>query len=203
MRTRRCGRGTCLLVGVLFGLLAAGCGGPAAAPPVPSSSIPAAPSGPTLPPRPVDLRLDGLDPCKLLTPAQRAEFGLEGPGDYSDNSDRFGSVACLWLRSTAPPYGGPLIRLVVRQDLRDELGSDQPETVIDINGFPAVQTRGSFGDPQRNCLVLVDMAPGQYLWTQYSKNSGPLQGLNSEVACAKTRQLAGYTLANVRAQLNK
>lgn len=190
-----------LIIGLLAGVLVAGCAGPAATPSPPPA--PASPSGPTLPPRPAELRLDGVDPCALLTPAQRARFGLDGPGDYGDNTDRFGSVGCLWLRSSAPPYGSPLIRLVTRQDIRDERGSDQPERVIDVDGFPAVQTTGSFGDPERHCLVLVDVAPGQYLWNEYSKTSGPLEGLNHELACARTRELAGYTLANLRARLKR
>lgn len=203
MSARRAGRRPGLLVGLLAGVLVAGCGGPAAAPPVPTTPVPAAPSGPTLPPRPVELRLDGIDPCTLLTPAQKAKLGLDEPGASSADSDQIGSPACDWLRSTVRPYGGLLIRTTVRQGVPDRMGSDQPEQIIDIGGFPALQTTGSFIDPQAHCLVLVDVAPGQILWNQYYKSSGSLDGLNHEVACAKARELAGYTLANLRAQLKK
>ena len=51
-------------------VLTAGCttaveGTPSAQPPTP------------LPQRPQEVRLDGVDPCSLLTPEQRAELGLE------------------------------------------------------------------------------------------------------------------------------
>jgi hypothetical protein len=101
------------------------------------------------------------------------------------------------------PYGGPLIRLVLKQGVQGFLGSDQPEQVIDIDGFGAVQTTGSFVSPQRHCLVLVDVAPGQTLWAQYAKSSGELAGMTHDLACAKAREDAQVIVANLRTQLNK
>ena len=43
----------------------------------PAGSAPAEPTGLSLPPRPRDLRIDGVEPCSLLTAQQRTELGLE------------------------------------------------------------------------------------------------------------------------------
>ena len=51
-------------------LLAAGCTTVVA-------GTPSAPTGVLLPPRPREIRLDGVDPCSLLTAEQRAALGLE------------------------------------------------------------------------------------------------------------------------------
>lgn len=55
---------------VLTGCSMPGIGGPAGPPPF---------AGPELPPRPRDVQVRGVDPCALLTEAQRAEIGLETP----------------------------------------------------------------------------------------------------------------------------
>ena len=65
------------ILGVLTCLLLAGCvretGGVGAAP-VPASAAAAATEVP-LPPRPRDVDVRGVDPCSLLTGAQRADAG--------------------------------------------------------------------------------------------------------------------------------
>src|ERR1700712_4790011 len=65
---------------------------------------PSAPSGVLLPPRPREVRLDGVDPCSLLTPEQRAGLGLTSePRAISSHVDLFrGEVRTCTIRGPAP-----------------------------------------------------------------------------------------------------
>ena len=67
LRYRRAVRAVLLLV---TAVLAAGC--TTAVPGTPSAAGP-----PPLPPRPREVRLDGVDPCSLLTSEQRADLGFQ------------------------------------------------------------------------------------------------------------------------------
>ncbi len=183
--------------------ISAGCSNPVPVQSVPAAPASESPAGPTLPTRPVELRLDGIDPCQLLTAEQRARFGL-GPGSRGDGTDRLGSTDCVWPNSTLPPYGGPLARLIVKQGAGYYLSSTQPTQVIDISGFAAVQTSGANADPEHSCLVLVDAAAGQTLWTQYSNEVPASPGIiNHDSACSKAREGAQAMITTLRAQLRK
>ena len=61
---------------------------------------PAGSAGPiSLPPRPQELRIDGVQPCSLLTEQQRAELGLELRADpFVDDSRLYGRPvpSCLF-----------------------------------------------------------------------------------------------------------
>src|SRR5689334_926336 len=49
------------------------------------AGTPSAPPGVLLPPRPKEVRLDGVDPCSLLTVEQRAELDLDGAPYYTNS----------------------------------------------------------------------------------------------------------------------
>ena len=66
------------VVGVLLACVAVLLGGCSVeGEPSPGEPSVAEPTGPALPPRPRDVPIDGVDPCSLLTEAQRAELGLD------------------------------------------------------------------------------------------------------------------------------
>ncbi|MDT7573708.1 MAG: hypothetical protein QOH17_41 [Pseudonocardiales bacterium] len=69
----RYGRAVRRLLVLLIGALAVGCASPV--PPQPGPTP--APTSAT-PVRPREIRLDGVDPCTLLSPAQRKSLGLAG-----------------------------------------------------------------------------------------------------------------------------
>ncbi len=90
-----------------------------------------------------------MDPCGLLTAAQRTRFGL-GAGSRSQpgDGDEFGSLDCLWPKSSLAPFGGPLVRLIVKRGAQYYLGSTQAVQVVMIAGFSAVQTSSAYLDPR-------------------------------------------------------
>jgi len=85
VRYRRAVRTVLML---LTAVLAAGCttaveGTPSAAPPAP------------LPARPREVRLDGVDPCSLLTPEQRTALGFKNKPSSSKPYVELSAAKCL------------------------------------------------------------------------------------------------------------
>jgi hypothetical protein len=186
------------------GLLAAltvlglvGCGGaaaPAAAPP--DSAV--APARPALPPRPVELRLDGVDPCALLTDAQQKQLGVGGGSavGVEASSGPLRGPSCTWDNFPKRPSNGYFGRAVLTSGAEFGLGSEPLRTV---DGFAAT-TAGSTGtDPAYYCNMLVDVAPGQALGAQYDNNAHDYPGMNHQLACDKAQQLASAMLTTLRA----
>ena len=82
-------------IGLLLGALAVLVSGCAA---VGGPPEPAERTALELPPRPRDVRIDGIEPCSLLTEAQRADLGLDGePSSSTEPSVLFGGdePACV------------------------------------------------------------------------------------------------------------
>jgi len=123
---------------------------PTSAPPSPPAS-----SAPSLPPRPVELRLDGVDPCTLLTAAQRSAFGV-GPGQASTTSPSDSTVqgaACLWLTVEQHPAEGYTATAVLNQGAEVALSA---EPLRSVDGFAATTTTSIGSDPRHFCGLLVD-----------------------------------------------
>ncbi len=129
---------------------------------------PSAPSGVLLPPRPREVRLDGVDPCSLLTPEQRAELGLTSKPAYSNSYVELfrGEVPTCTIHSSRPDatiVGIGVVTTVGIERWQDpDLSADvHPEAVA---GFPAVVTVPTGSNAY--CGVEVDVAVGQLLDVQ-------------------------------------
>ncbi len=144
-------------------VLAAGCttavqGTPSAVAPAP------------LPPRPREVRLDGVDPCSLLSKEQQVLLGLESkPRASNPHVDLFrGDVPTCTMIGFRPDAIGLAIGAVTSTGIErwyeKDLAADiSPFTVA---GFPALVARPvRFTD---YCSVEVDTAPGQMLDVQFS-----------------------------------
>ena len=182
------------MVGAAIVLGLVGCGGAAESPSPPASS---APAGASLPPRPVELRLDGVDPCSLLTVAQRAQLGVNGGLSVpSTHVTSLSGDSCTWSNLPETPDNAYLGRTVLGQGAEYASGRE-PLRVVD--GFAAT-TSGSTGtDPAHYCAVLVDVAPGQSLLAQYGNGRKDYPGMNHQLACDKAQQLASDMLGTLRA----
>ncbi len=176
------------VVVVVVLLVLAGCttveGTPEPAPPGTSASAGQA--------RPREVRVDGVDPCSLLTEAQRAELGLDArprldPGPL-------------------PPYPGNEIPLCVFGGFRPRPVSVAVSVVttagieiftsgelvaelrtIEVEGFPAAVAR-----PTRYtdfCTVVVDVAPGQTVDVNF-RGSGAAAAIPQDQLCADAGEAA-------------
>jgi hypothetical protein len=183
---------------LLFGL--AGCGSAGAPATSGGTPTPAAPPPSTspLPSRPAELKLDGVDPCALLTAAQQAQLGVEQVGQ-DNNSDELGSAACLWGNNGGKPDNRWLARLIVKRGADYALGSTTGVQIVQIGGFSAVETAAPYQDAKTNCVIVVDVAQGQSLGVQYSNIAGDYPGISHDVSCQLDRRAAELMVQNLRA----
>ncbi|MHA6618562.1 DUF3558 domain-containing protein [Pseudonocardia sp. DLS-67] len=159
--------------GVLLVLLVSACAiqgspGPMTSPTSPDTP----PSGSVeLPPRPREVRLDGVDPCSLLTEQQRAELGLDGRPAFSQAPVGLypgADVPACDLSGFEPRAVATGITLVTTVGIERFTSGELAAEIrpITVQGFPAV-----VAVPTRltdYCTVVVDVAPGQLLDVQFA-----------------------------------
>lgn len=158
-------------------------------------------TGSPLPARPAELRLDGLDPCALLTPAQAAQLGVPAAGQRATatDTDDLGSAGCLWGNFPRQPDTSYLDRLILKRGADAALGSATGARVVMLDGYAAVETTSPNVDPKEHCLLLLDVAEGESLWVQWMTESHGYPGLSRELACQKAEGAGRLMLANLRA----
>jgi hypothetical protein len=161
------------VLAVLVGVLVAACAveGPTGGAVAPTSPAPAGEAGGLeLPPRPREVRLDGVDPCSLLTEQQRADLGLDGRPVFSQAPVGLYPGAEVPLctiggfEPRAVTVGLSLVTTVgIERFTSGELAAEiRP---ITVQGFPAV-----VAVPTRFtefCTVVLDVAPGQLVDVQF------------------------------------
>jgi hypothetical protein len=183
---------------LLLGLAGCSSGGSSPAPTGTAAPVAPPPSTSPFPPRPAELKLDGVDPCALLTAAQQGQLGVEQVGQ-DNNSDDLGSVACQWGNNGGKPDNRWLARLIVKRGADYASASTTGSQIVQVDGFAAVQTTSPYGDPKTHCILLVDVAQGQSLWTEYDNIAGDYPGINHDVACQLDRKAAELMVQNLRA----
>jgi hypothetical protein len=158
----------------------------------------AEPTGLSLPPRPRDLRIDGVEPCSLLTEQQRAELGLDGtPRSSRAPSVLFGGdEATCFVRGFQPRAVTVGVGVVTTAGIEVFTEGDVSASLtrLDVQGFPAIQalpTRFT-----KFCSVLVDVAPGQLLDIQYS-DGGRTPPIPQEQLCRDAEQVANASMRSL------
>ncbi len=106
--------------------------------------------------RPKTVNVEGLDPCTLLTEAQRAEFGLDQPPQSSDDAP--GKKGCTISRGDREHFVGIVVDTTAGID--DYAQSQGKVTKLEVGGFPAllVEADTALG---LACSVTVDVSDGQ------------------------------------------
>ena len=167
-------------------------GTPVTTPSGPSTSISGSGgSGRPLPPRPRELNLNGVNPCTLIPPDRRAEFGLNRPPLGPDQQGK--TIGC----SISSQTGGLVIYADTEHPASYFLGDTAASygAAISIEGYGAVS-----GYPKvvkdSVCYVKVDVAEGQNLSIIYTDRTN--QGPN--VLCPLVQRIAGVALDTLKAQ---
>ena len=189
MRYRRAVRLAPLLV---TAVLAAGCTTVVA-------GTPSAPPGVLLPPRPREVRLDGVDPCTLLTAEQRAALGFESEprnGTIAASALYRGDVPICTMRGFTGEASSVGIGVVTTAgiDLWTTGSLDADVTPTTVGGFPAV-----VAVPRRfteYCSVDVDMAPGQLIDVQFG-DGGNRPQIPQDDLCVRARRTAEAAVASL------
>lgn len=190
---------TSAVTGVLTGCTTVSSGTPTAA--GHRTTGPAAPTngaaGITLPPRPADVSLTGVDPCQLLTTAQQRSLhlvaGREGLPDQLANN----SPSCDY-RPDDPTSAGEYavvvdategIRLFGDQNLANNVRQ------VTVGGFPALDVTLKPPDLLQGCTTAVSVADSQMFLVNLGQ---PDQGTTTTQSCADTERVAAAVLATAR-----
>lgn len=140
-----------------------------------------------LPPRPQAIRIDETDPCSLLTSDQQTRLGVRGATPVPAE-EKIGP-GCRWLHSPDEPVEAYQIFRDTESGIESGFGNSRGITVITVAGFPAIETQSERTQlPETQCIVAVDVAPGQTLQVNYDYN-GALP-MTRERACDKARPAA-------------
>jgi hypothetical protein len=216
--------GAALVAGALMAALVAGCGSgaPAAAPSsVAASAAPSAASGPSaasdpsagvappsavgsaparsLPPRPRELRLDGIDACSLITSGLRSQLTVYSRMNRDPAGDGLRSSDCEWTNFPAHPQLALSVRLVLDRGIESYLDDPQAR-VTEVSGYSAVDLPGLYPTRDDGCVVRVDVAAGQTLWSGYGSD-GRVPGKTYDDMCDTARVAAQSELGQLRSRV--
>jgi hypothetical protein len=151
---------------------------------------------PRLPPRPRELRLDGIDPCRTLTTTQVKSLGVGFYG--ASKPDGKQGAGCDWVHDPTEPIENYSVGINTRGGVELVFGQPQLE-VTAVAGFGAVQTPGLHSNGQRDCVVNVDVAPSQAVQVGYFYN-GQTVPMTHEIACQKARRAAELAMQTILAR---
>jgi hypothetical protein len=143
------------------------------------------------------LRLDGVDLCALLLPKQSSQLKTDRGSQVADDLQP-GKHDCIWTNFPAKPVSNWTAHAVLDHGADYYLGSVTGAQIVQVDRFAAVQTSSNLADPERQCLLYVDVAPGQALDVQYINPNGDYPGISHQVACQQATKAAELMVANLR-----
>jgi hypothetical protein len=178
------------------GLTACG-GSEPAAPPSPAAA-PALPPQ-KLPPRPRQLKMDGIDPCSLVTSAIRAQAGVTSQGQADPSSTDNALRGCGYDNFPQHPTAALDVNLATNQDTAGFLFF--PDAVAStVAGFGAVDSPDSAAGPDHSCVVRVDVAENQGLWVSLYNTLGDDATSTHAQMCQKAHTVAESIMAGLLAK---
>ncbi|MDN5933742.1 MAG: DUF3558 domain-containing protein [Pseudonocardia sp.] len=187
-----------LLVGVLACLTLAGCvreSPGAAAPAVDPESATTVERAP----RPRDVAVADLDPCSLLTAAQRVDLQLDGEPIFNggrsalyQGPESTCNIGAFEPRAVAVGVSLPYDGLGI--DAFAPYRVDSLVTPLTIEGFPALQAVPARLD--NFCSVVVDLGPGAALSIQY-RDGGRIPAVPQPDLCAGAVDVARAAMATL------
>ncbi|ALG14248.1 hypothetical protein AOZ06_51845 [Kibdelosporangium phytohabitans] len=152
----------------------------------------------TIPPRPKDLKLDGVDPCKLFTQEQIAQLKVKRQRTKTQDGDAFkGSPQCLMDGTEGKTAFDYEIWAITSEGFEPWLSGKRnvEAKLVTIDDFPAADyhIRGSGG--AFDCATAVGVADGQQLMVVFrpSRNA-----FTQDQMCAKSEQAAHFAMQTLK-----
>jgi hypothetical protein len=186
-----------VVVTVLAALVVAACSpsGEKGTPTTPSSAPGASSSGSdnALPARPAELKLDNVDPCKLLNADQMKQIKVASTKPVQPNLvDKKPSPSCFYQNGVNYNYTvGAVTHSGVTYWLRN--GGTVESKLIDVSGYGAAEIKFA-GTNDVDCAIAVDVADGQQLFVSYH----PLEKESQEQMCSKAKNAAALALVTLK-----
>jgi hypothetical protein len=159
----------------------------------PGSTTPTTESTSTKPSstRPLEIKLDGKDPCQLLTAEQLPALKIDRPG-RPGTAPAFNAKDCSWTVTGADSRLAP----VTSEGIEVWTGGErtgQAEKTAPIAAFPAISV--TVPSDKDRCDVMVDVADGQYLLATFSVS--PSFKDRFPKPCDGARQVAEAAMQNL------
>jgi hypothetical protein len=151
----------------------------------------------TLAPRPHDVPLTGVQPCDLLTAAQRGTLkvraGVKGlPAQLTDNSP-----TCNFPFADNTPGAEYTVTVDTVSGVQRFLDPTLANNVkqVTVGGFPALDITLTPPDLLQGCTTAVSVANGQMFTVDLGQ---PARGATTVQSCARTEQVAAAVLATAQ-----
>lgn len=140
-----------------------------------------------LPKRPSELKLDGVDPCKLLTSVQMGQIKVaEAKSDQIEVGDLGKSPGCFYKNGLQYAYTVVLVKNKSVESWLDG-GGNMTAKVVDVAGFGAAELTFT-GTKSVDCTIAVDVADGQQLHMTYTPTTK--KGETQEEMCGNVKKAA-------------
>lgn len=141
--------------------------------------------------RPREIKLDGKDPCQLLTAEQLPPLKIDEAG-RPGTAPAFMAKDCSWTVTGADSRLAPVTSEGIEVWTSGKR-TGQAEETAPIATFPAISVTAS--SDQDRCDVMVDVADGQYLLATFSVS--PSFRARFPKPCDGARQLAEAAMRNL------
>jgi hypothetical protein len=145
------------------------------------------------------VKLDGTDPCKLLSANALQHFGVDKePRSAKDST--FQALVCDFSSNSTNTMLSliPVTKVGIDQFAPGKVTGDVQNQMI--QGFPAVQIHTPGASAGNDfCSVAVDVADGQVLHAMFAE-TGNKQPLTTDVVCQKANELADAAMTTLLAR---
>lgn len=172
--------------------------------PTSESSAPSSPSAspaPSIPPRPEELSLTGVDPCTLFTEAQLDELQVDRTRKRTNGSQQFkGALECVLEVQKQQPFYHYSVSAITNEGIAPWLtGKRNVEArLTEIGGFAAATfwIRGAKGTNTDGCDTSVDVAEGQQLKV-FTNNDGK-HSFTLDQLCQRAEEAAALAVKTLQ-----
>lgn len=156
------------------------------------------PSQPTIPARPRELQLNGLDPCKLLTKPQLDQIKVNRQRNLVQTEQVYKDAPlCAMDGGDGQVFWGYSLWLITTEGIEPWLGGKRNVDArpITVDGFPAASYKLR-GTSHFDCVTAVGVADGQ----QLAMNFQPLKrdAFTQEQMCQKSEQAAAFAVQTLK-----
>ncbi|MEU4741296.1 DUF3558 domain-containing protein [Actinosynnema sp. NPDC023658] len=118
--------------------------------------------------RPKEIKLDGLDPCQVLTTDQMKQLSVSEPDLQENDLSGLGKFPLCDYSSNGTPRFGYGVGLVTSKGIDHWQGNGNVDVErTEVSGYPAAQVVLS-GTDNVMCSIAVDVADGQQLLVDFN-----------------------------------